>query len=136
MDPNANKYSLINKLSSQDAKKKRESETFKRITLSFYKYVKLKDISFYRDYLYREWDKLKILGRVYIATEGINAQISIPNYNIEKFKEQLYDDRFLKNIPLKVAITVFHISYVTGRNCDFLCCSSCFFVPHLSSWGV
>ena len=104
MDPNANKYLLFNKLSSEDAKKKIESEKFKRTTLSFYKYVKLKDISDYRDHLYKEWDKLKILGRVYIASEGINAQISIPNYNIEKFKEQLYDDRFLKNIPLKVAI--------------------------------
>ena len=104
MDPNANKYLLFNKLSSQDAKKKLASETFKRTTLSFYKYVKLKDISHYRDYLYKEWDKLKILGRVYIATEGINAQISIPNHNIEKFKEQLYDDRYLKNISLKEAV--------------------------------
>ena len=110
MDPNANKYLLFNKLSPQDAKKKLESETFKRTTLSFYKYVKLKDISHYRDYLYKEWDKLKILGRVYIATEGINAQISIPNHNIEKFKEQLYNDRNLKNISLKEAIEekVFH----------------------------
>ena len=100
MDPNANKYSLINKLSSQDAKKKLESETFKRTTLSFYKYVKLNDISNYRDSLYRKWYKLKILGRVYIATEGINAQISIPNYNIEKFREQLYDDRYLSLIHI------------------------------------
>ena len=104
MDPNANKYLLFNKLSPQDAKKKLASETFKRTTLSFYKYVKLKDISHYRDYLYKEWDKLKILGRVYIATEGINAQISVPNHNIEKFKEQLNDDRNLKNISLKEAI--------------------------------
>ena len=104
MDPNANKYLLFNKLSPQDAKKKLASETFKRTTLSFYKYVKLKDISHYRDYLYKEWDKLKILGRVYIATEGINAQISVPNHNIEKFKEQLNDDRNLKNISLKKAI--------------------------------
>ena len=104
MDPNANKHSLVNKLSSQEAKKKLESETFKRTTLSFYKYVKLNDIFYYRDYLYKEWDKLKILGRVYIATEGINAQISIPNYNIEKFREQLYDDRYLKNISLKEAV--------------------------------
>ena len=104
MDPNANKYLLFNKLSSEDAKKKIESEKFKRTTLSFYKYVKLKDISHYRDYLYKEWDKLKILGRVYIATEGINAQISIPNHNIEKFKEQLNDDRYLKNISLKEAV--------------------------------
>ena len=73
MDPNANKYLLFNKLSSEDAKKKIESEKFKRTTLSFYKYFKLKDISDYRDHLYKEWDKLKILGRVYIATEGINA---------------------------------------------------------------
>ena len=112
MDPNANKYSLINKLSSQDAKKKLESETFKRTTLSFYKYVKLNDISNYRDSLYREWDKLKILGRVYIATEGINAQISIPNYNIEKFKEQLYNDRYLKNISLKEAVEEKEFSFL------------------------
>ena len=51
MDPNANKYLLFNKLSAEDAKKKLEGETFKRTTFSFYKYAKLKDISYYRDYL-------------------------------------------------------------------------------------
>jgi len=111
LDPNANKQ-LFNKLSPQDAKKKLESETFKRTTLSFYKYVKLKDIYYYRDYLYKEWDKLKILGRVYIANEGINAQISIPNHNIEKLKEQLYDDRYLKNISLKEAVEEKVISFI------------------------
>ena len=111
MDPNGNKYLLFNKLSPQDAKKKLASETFKRTTLSFYKYVKFKDLSYYRDSLYREWDKLKILGRVYIATEGINAQISIPNYNIEKFKEHFYDHRYLKNISLKEAVEEKNFSF-------------------------
>ena len=39
--------------------------------------------------LYKKFDRLKIFGRVYIAKEGINAQISVPTYNWNVFKKKL-----------------------------------------------
>ena len=64
-------------------------EKFKRLTISFYKYVELDDLESLRDQLYFSWKKLNILGRVYISKEGINAQISIPENELINFKKIL-----------------------------------------------
>ena len=58
----------------------------------------------YRADLYRRMDELGILGRVYVANEGINAQISIPEHNFEAFKNLLESDEHLKSMPLKIAV--------------------------------
>ena len=55
--------------------------------------------------MYLYLDSLKILGRVYIASEGINAQISVPEYVWNKFKMGLQNFRVLKNVPIKKAIS-------------------------------
>ena len=81
-----------------------ENEDFKRNTISFYKYVKLDNLDILRDQLYLSWNKLNILGRVYIAKEGINAQINIPEHNLKKFKDLLYSIKEFNNVPFKVAI--------------------------------
>ena len=47
---------------------------------------------------------LDVLGRIYIASEGINAQLSMPSQNFEKFKNNLDNINFLKGIRLNVAI--------------------------------
>ena len=39
--------------------------------------------------LYLEWNNLGVLGRIYLATEGINAQVSIPEPYWESFKKKL-----------------------------------------------
>ena len=67
-----------NKLNREAGEKKLSEENFKRITLSFYKYVIIKNASELRNELYLQWEKLNVLGRVYLAEEGINAQISVP----------------------------------------------------------
>ena len=79
-------------------------EKFKRITLSFYKYIKIKNIDELRNELFLNFNKIGILGRVYIANEGINAQISIPENNIEQFKLNLSSYLPFKNIPFKFAV--------------------------------
>jgi len=79
-------------------------EKFKRITLSFYKYIKIKNIDELRNDLFLNFNKIGILGRVYIANEGINAQISIPENNIEKFKLNLHSYLPFKNIQFKFAV--------------------------------
>ena len=72
---------LYNQKSKDLLVKKLESEDFNRITCSFYKYVTIVDPITFRDKIYEEFDNLEILGRVYIAEEGINAQIRVPDKN-------------------------------------------------------
>ena len=76
------KNNLSNKLSKEEAIARLEKESFKRITVSFYKYVHIVDINFFRNELYKKWCSLNIFGRIYLANEGINAQISIPEDNL------------------------------------------------------
>jgi len=90
-----NKAQLIDDLKNED---------FERITLSFYKYIELKELNKLRNNLFLEWNKMNILGRIYIAKEGINAQLSIPESNIELFKQSLNKIIFLKEMPFKFAI--------------------------------
>ena len=79
-------------------------ESEQRITLSFYKYVKLDNLLELRNSLYACWKNLNVLGRIYIAEEGINAQLSIPEKKLENFKKELYNYDYFKNIPFKIAI--------------------------------
>tara|TARA_B110000014_G_C20126592_1_gene600828 strand:- start:6680 stop:7750 length:1071 start_codon:yes stop_codon:yes gene_type:complete len=90
-----NKDQLIHDLSN---------ESFNRITLSFYKYVKLQNLLELRDLLYENWKNLGVLGRIYIAEEGINAQISIPEHNLKNFKENLNEYKSFQNTPFKMAV--------------------------------
>lgn len=80
---------LANKLSKEDAQAKVALEPFGRKTLSFYRYIEIDSPADLRDKLYVAWEKLGILGRIYLAKEGINAQISVPIPNLEEFTEDL-----------------------------------------------
>jgi UPF0176 protein len=57
-----------------------------------------------RDELFCKWTELNIFGRIYLAHEGINAQMSIPEANFEKFRNQLYSDKRFKEVPFKIAV--------------------------------
>ncbi len=98
------KNNLFNKIDKKVLIKSLEKEQFDRITVSFYRYIDIKYPDNFRDTLYQDWEKLKIFGRVYIAYEGINAQISIPKYHWVDFKEQLKNKKELKSIPIKRAL--------------------------------
>ena len=76
---------LYNKYDKEVLRKKLMEETFPRTTLSFYRYVIIENVSEMRDSLYKELDALNVFGRIYVAREGINAQISVPTFNFEKF---------------------------------------------------
>ena len=75
-----------------------------RITISFYKYAKIGNPEILRNHLYQEWEKLDVLGRIYVAFEGINAQLSIPSQNLDDLRAQLDTISFLENIRLNVAV--------------------------------
>lgn len=104
MDPNAGKKGMYNKLGREQLIKKLEAETFKRKTVSFYKYVILENPDDMRDTLYREWGELNCNGRIYVAREGINAQMNVPEHNWDAFVEMLYAHPEFKDVPFKIAV--------------------------------
>jgi len=95
---------LYNKLSANERAILIEKAGNRRITLSFYRYHQIKNTSLFRDHLYLMWEKLDVLGRIYIASEGINAQLSMPSQNLNEFKTKLDSIDFLKEIRLNVAV--------------------------------
>lgn len=98
---------LWNRLSKEEGIEKLRGETFKRVTLSFYRYVRLgtqEEVYDLRDGLFLEWEELGCLGRIYIAEEGINAQMSVPEHNFEAFKDALYAREAFKDVPFKIAV--------------------------------
>jgi UPF0176 protein len=75
-----------------------------RTTVSFYKYHQIEDPQGFRDALFARWNDLGVLGRTYIASEGINAQISVPTENFEAFVKDLFTIDFLNGILLNTAV--------------------------------
>jgi UPF0176 protein len=75
-----------------------------RTTVSFYKYHQIEDPQGFRDGLFARWNELGVLGRTYIASEGINAQISVPTENFEDFVKDLFTIDFLNGIRLNTAV--------------------------------
>jgi UPF0176 protein len=104
MDPNAGKKGLYNKYSREELQKKLDAETFARKTLSFYKYVRIANPNAMRDILFMEWNELGCLGRIYVAEEGINAQMNVPEHNWEAFVQKLYAHPEFNNVPFKIAV--------------------------------
>ena len=103
---------LYNKLSANQRAILIEKAGNRRITLSFYKYHQIKNTSLFRDHLYLMWEKLDVLGRIYIASEGINAQLSMPSQNLNEFKTKLDSIDFLKEIRLNVAVEQDNFSFL------------------------
>tara|TARA_A100001037_G_C15076199_1_gene601857 strand:+ start:18 stop:1061 length:1044 start_codon:yes stop_codon:yes gene_type:complete len=95
---------LFNKKGQDILKKQLVAEPFERITVSFYKYFHCDQPQILRDNLYREWNKIKVFGRIYVATEGINAQLSVPENHWNDFRASLSRDENLAHVPLKKAI--------------------------------
>ena len=95
---------LHNRVNKKELKERLIIENTKRITLSFYRYVKISNPLELRDEMYRIWSELKIFGRIYFAQEGVNAQLSVPEENFESFKNHLNMDKRFENMPIKIAV--------------------------------
>lgn len=95
---------LHNRVDRRILKKQLEESTEKRVTLSFYNYAHLDNPETLRDQLYAEWLTFGVLGRVYLAKEGINAQISVPQEKYDAFENHLDTIHFLNGVRLNVAI--------------------------------
>lgn len=95
---------LHNRINQTELKQQLMQETFKRITISFYKYFNVENPQEFRDNLYKQLYELKVFGRIYIAEEGINAQISVPEFNFELLKNTLYAIEPLNGLRLNIAV--------------------------------
>ena len=95
---------LYNRLSNAESIELLEESGEDRLILSFYKYFKIKNLSIFRNYLFSSWSKKGVLGRIYVATEGINAQLSLPKKHLSDFVSELDQIVPLKGIRLNFAI--------------------------------
>ena len=95
---------LYNKLSAKERAELIEQAGKDRLTISFYKYHNIGNPTILRNFLYVLWDEQEVLGRIYVAKEGINAQLSVPADNFNDFKEKLDEISFLENVRLNIAV--------------------------------
>ena len=95
---------LHNRISNKELKEKLYEETFPRTTVSFYQYFTIQNPAVFRDELYKALNALQVFGRIYIAKEGINAQVSVPAHLFENFKAYLYTIPGLDELRLNRAV--------------------------------
>ena len=95
---------LHNHIDRNILRKQMEDSNEPRITLSFYQYTHLTSPAFFRDYLFYHWSQLGVLGRAYVAREGINAQISVPRSTFDQFERELRSITFLEQVRLNIAV--------------------------------
>lgn len=95
---------LHNRVSRKELKELIKNDPTPRITISFYCYFRIDEPAVFRNMLYSQLKELGVMGRIYLAYEGINAQLSLPTSNYDSFKSFLYSIESLKNIRLNKAV--------------------------------
>lgn len=95
---------LYNKLSANERAALIDEAGEERFTLSFYQYAHIGNPELFRNHLFIAWDAMEVLGRIYVAHEGLNAQLSVPAKRFNEFKDFLDGIHFLENVRLNIAI--------------------------------
>lgn len=95
---------LHNRVSNKELKQRLFEETEPRTTISFYHYFTIPNPQVFRDALYVALNELKVFGRIYVANEGINAQISVPQSGFDALRSYLYSISELNGIRLNIAV--------------------------------
>lgn len=95
---------LINLVNNEELKQRLQEDSTPRITLSFYKYAHILNPAFFRDHLYWRLSQCGVYGRIYIAGEGVNGQISVPKTEHDHFKTAMDEVDFFRGIRLNYAI--------------------------------
>lgn len=103
---------LYNKLSAIERAELIEKAGKDRLTISFYKYHHIADPKKLRDSLFVLWHEQDVLGRIYVATEGINAQLSVPADNFNEFKSKLDAIPMLHEVRLNIALEQYNKSFL------------------------
>ncbi|GAA0872811.1 rhodanese-related sulfurtransferase [Gangjinia marincola] len=95
---------LYNTLSAKEREALIDEAGEERLTLSFYQYAHIGNPLLFRNHLFVAFDELEVLGRIYVAHEGINAQLSVPAKKFSTFKAFIDAIYFLNNVRLNIAI--------------------------------
>ena len=95
---------LWNKLNKEELEVQLRDIGHRYVTISFYQYAKIDNPQLFRDHLFLMWSKLDVVGRTYVATEGINAQIALPVEFLIEFRDKLYEIDFLNAVRLNYAV--------------------------------
>jgi UPF0176 protein len=95
---------LYNRVNKDELKQRIKDDPTPRTTLSFYRYVIINDPQAMRDQLFKDWASMGVLGRIYLAREGINAQLSLPTANKEAFRIYVDNIPAFNNVPFKIAV--------------------------------
>lgn len=103
---------LYNTLSAKERAALIQEAGQERLTISFYKYAHIGNPSILRNHLFIRWNDLDVLGRIYVAHEGVNAQLSVPAENFNAFKMHLDSITFLENVRLNIAIEQDNLSFL------------------------
>jgi UPF0176 protein len=104
MNPEGKRHKLVNRIERKVLMEKVKNEPFKRRIFSFYRYVRIEDPVAFRDELYKTWVALDVLGRIYVANEGINAQMNVPEHNWEAFHQTFKNFSYLQDITINNAV--------------------------------
>ncbi len=102
--PQLYRMQLYNKLDKETLLEQLEKSGVDRITLSFYQYARIEDPDAFRDQFFLTLSEAGVLGRIYVANEGINGQISVPSDGFGRFREIMNGIPFLKGARLNIAI--------------------------------
>jgi len=95
---------LYNTLSAEERALMIDDAGKQRLTLSFYAYARIENPTHFRNDLFLAWNPLEVLGRIYVAHEGINAQLSLPADHFYEFKDTIEKYGFMKGIRLNIAV--------------------------------
>lgn len=95
---------LVNRTDKRVLKQRLQEETILRKTISFYRYVNIPDPAKLRDELFEKWSEFNCFGRIYLAHEGINAQMSVPAEHWDEFVKYLNSLSYFKDVPFKHAV--------------------------------
>lgn len=106
---NRNLYNVKNKAElSEDLHR----ETRPRTVCSFYRYVRLENPEEWRHRFFRALAPLGVRGRIYLAEEGINGQVSYPSWQEENLRTFLNLRKEFSNLRLNIAIEQNHEAFL------------------------
>ncbi|HVY73964.1 MAG TPA: rhodanese-related sulfurtransferase [Puia sp.] len=96
---------LHNRISQKELRQRMLEENEPRTTISFYRYFPIADPQVFRDQLYVHLSRLRVFGRIYLAHEGINAQISVPDSALPALRKYLESIEPLRDLRLNIAVS-------------------------------
>lgn len=96
--------SLHNRISRRELKEKILQDSTPRTTISFYQYFQIDHPDEFRNQFYHSLHAIGVLGRIYVASEGINAQISVPTTQFSALRTYLDTIPPLQGVRLNIAV--------------------------------